>query len=103
MNRLIKYENYQEHFPATIVDYLQKLNYLQHVQNELGWLPGLHIITANDDERIVGHITLLEQKLLLTNSEVLAIGEQPFSELFVQTFRVSDAFQRRGIGRALQE
>lgn len=99
---MIRYRTHKHRFPTALEAHLDRFNYLRYVRNEEGWLPGLQVITAEYGRQIVGHIALLEQPLCLTDDEVLKDSGIPLRELFVQTFRVSETFQRRGIGRRLQ-
>ena len=100
---MISYSSYQVDFPDELVEHLDQFNYLVHLKDDQGWYRHLHIIAAICDDQVIGHIALIHRKLCLTNDQELARCGENLTELFVQTFRVNDAFQKKGIGRSLQK
>ncbi len=63
------------------------------------------------DDQIVGNLTLKKQPIIIPASEWAGDRDlqlrdtegEPVYEMFVQTFSVEEAYQRKGIGRSLQE
>jgi len=65
---------------------------------------GLSVIAAIKDRNIVGHLSVLRQKLTLPEGGgVLTHDGRDLWEAFVQTFEVESEYQSQGIGTRLQE
>jgi GNAT superfamily N-acetyltransferase len=86
---------------------------LQPASDGVGWsqqpLPALYFLGSVEANRVVGHIALKMQRLVLpkiardTKTQPLTTrDERTLRELFVQTFAVNEDFRNQGRGRMLQ-
>ncbi len=72
-------------------------------------LPGLYALSAVQADRVIGHITLKMQPILIPAAvpgtaprKLAGTGGRSLRELFVRSFAVDAAHRRQGHGRALQ-
>jgi RimJ/RimL family protein N-acetyltransferase len=89
-------------------------DFLRYLGDRVRWIrdgedfkPGLHVIAAvkEDEARVIGHIALVQQTIEIPSDPPVRVrlhGEE-LEELFVQSFRVEEEYQNRGIGKRLQQ
>lgn len=95
---------------ALFVRHLKQVKMARHCLVNDEPRPDTHYFGMMVKERVVGHIAIRVQPLLVPASKStddaplqLTRDDAPLMETFVQTFAVEESFQRRGYGRALQE
>jgi aminoglycoside 6'-N-acetyltransferase len=89
-------------------------DFLRYLGDGVRWIrdgedfkPGLHVIVAarENEARVIGHIALVHQSIEIPSDPPVRVrlhGEE-LEELFVQSFRVEQEYQNRGIGKRLQQ
>lgn len=92
------------------VQHLKRVKMARHCLVNDAPKPDSHYFGVMVNERVVGHIALRLQPLLVpasksTEGESVHLTRDgvPLMETFVQTFAVEEDFRRRGYGRCLQE
>lgn len=92
------------------IHHLERVEMTRHALRHGGPKADCHYIGVIVADRVIGHISVKEQPLVVESSgltddhslPLLDADDEPLTEIFVQTFAVEEAFRRQGHGRILQ-
>lgn len=105
-----RYTSQHPNWPSYIA-HLERVRLARWILEENGQpKTGLYFLGVEEAQRVIGHISLRKQQLVVPATEwsggveepLLNQHNQPLYEMIVETFAVDEQYRRRGHGRALQ-